>query len=502
MNSLDQLDHLETSGLIRLAQDEPELEYLFRHALVQDAAYRSLLRQDRKRIHQVVGETLERLYPERWDEIAPLLGHHFAIAGDDVRALKYFTLAGDTDAAEYANAEAVSHYTRALEIARRSGASGEDLTKLYTRLGRILELDSRFDKALTNYEEMETLAQQRDDRPMALAALMARIPLFAAPTILHDLTRGLALGEEAITLARDLGDQAREAKVLWSMSVANLFGNRLAQAIDCGERSMTLARELDLREQMAFTLTDLGGLCYLYGGRLGQAKSSLREASGLWRKLGNMPMLADSLGGACTAHVYAGEYDQAIALSEEAFQIGQSIKNLWSQSYSLWKVGLVHWESGKLDQAISVMEESIRLGTLAGFLPPQANTRSDLAALYGDLGAVERGLEIIQLALSIAETQNPLQRGHALGILGQLYLLNGDLAKAQAAIDQGKDNSYRESWPVFFVPVIIAAILILTFEVQLNVIFGFSTSSFSKNQRKSSHSNLNFQPNQHPDLSQ
>jgi predicted ATPase len=59
-----QLQTLETSGLIRLAQEHPELEYLFRHVLVQDAAYESLLYSDRRHLHETVAETIVRAYPE------------------------------------------------------------------------------------------------------------------------------------------------------------------------------------------------------------------------------------------------------------------------------------------------------------------------------------------------------------------------------------------------------------------------------------------------------
>jgi predicted ATPase len=81
------LTHLETSGLIQLAQEHPELEYLFRHALVQDAAYESLLLADRQRLHLLVGEALERLFAERLAEFAPMLGHHFMVAGQAEKPL-------------------------------------------------------------------------------------------------------------------------------------------------------------------------------------------------------------------------------------------------------------------------------------------------------------------------------------------------------------------------------------------------------------------------------
>jgi predicted ATPase len=83
------LTHLEAAGLVRLAREQPDLEYLFRHALVQDAAYAVLLLSDRKQLHQAVAETLERTYKDRPQEIAPLLAHHFDAAGNNSRALHY-----------------------------------------------------------------------------------------------------------------------------------------------------------------------------------------------------------------------------------------------------------------------------------------------------------------------------------------------------------------------------------------------------------------------------
>ena len=69
-------DHLrvgESWRLINIAQLEPEIEYIFRHALVQDVTYNSVLRKDRRIIHAAVGGALERLYPDRGDELAATL---------------------------------------------------------------------------------------------------------------------------------------------------------------------------------------------------------------------------------------------------------------------------------------------------------------------------------------------------------------------------------------------------------------------------------------------
>lgn len=362
------LTHLESTGLLRLAQTQPELEYFFRHALVQDAAYESLLLADRKRLHLKVGKTIEQMYPDQVasSELAPVLAHHFSLAGDDKRALKYFTLAGDAATAEYANIEAVMHYTHALELTRQTKTGSNKLIHLYISLGRVFEVDSKFEQALTTYQEMEQLAKGSGDLRMELTSLTAQAILYSAmPTVVHDPIRGKVISHRALSLANELDDQAAEAKILWNLLHVYRYIGNLSQAADYGERSLTLARKFNLKEQMAYSLHDLGIHCYR--DQIDQAKTFLSEARKLWRELGNLPMLADNLSSSCLVCILAGEYDRAVAFSDEAFQVSQTIDNLWGQALSRWDIGRVYWERGQSARAIAVMNESIYLTNGASF---------------------------------------------------------------------------------------------------------------------------------------
>jgi tetratricopeptide (TPR) repeat protein len=149
MTVMNQLNTLESAGLIRLAQFEPDLEYLFRHTLVQDAAYATLLTTDRKRLHQVVGEAIEHLYPDRLNEYSAMLARHFEQAGNDQHALEYFSRAGDTALASYANQEAESHYLSALALV----CSDPQRALLLYGLGEALYRQSRFDSAIQTWRE-------------------------------------------------------------------------------------------------------------------------------------------------------------------------------------------------------------------------------------------------------------------------------------------------------------------------------------------------------------
>jgi len=451
------LAQLESTGLIRLAQAQPELEYLFRHALVQDAAYASLVKQDRRQLHRSVGEALERMYPDRLalGELAPLLGRHFDAAGDDERALKYFALAGDAAARVYANTEAAAHYARALNVARRKAEVSADLLiHLYTGRGQALELNGRHAEALSDYGEMEKLARARGDRSMELAALMARAKIYATLNRAQDPAQAQIVLEQALSLARELGDRAAECKVLWNLMLVLLWsGGDQRQSVVYGEQALALARELDLREQLAFTLNDLA-YGYMSTGRWSQVRAALDESREIWREQGNLPMLADNLANSVLMHLRAGRFQEAVELADEALRISRSIGNVWGQAGSQAYVGLVYLERGEADRAIAIMEEAVRLGEQSGHPAPLITTRADLGWAYAMLGAVDRGLELAGLALARAG-ETPFLRVHSIGVLTRLHVLNGDRAAAQAALREGLEELKPEGLQ-WFAPILLS----------------------------------------------
>ena len=111
-----QLGVLESVGLVELYQTEPELEYLFRHVLVQEAAYASMVRHERRRLHHLVGEVLESRYAAGQTELAPVLALHFEQAGDQDRALNYLIAAGEYALERFANREALGFLDRAAAL--------------------------------------------------------------------------------------------------------------------------------------------------------------------------------------------------------------------------------------------------------------------------------------------------------------------------------------------------------------------------------------------------
>ena len=102
--------------MIREAARLPEIEYAFRNPLTQEAVYKTILLKRRREFHRRVGEAIEALYPERREGLYGLLAHHFALAGDQERAIEYSRQAARKALSVYAYSDAVQNLRAALDL--------------------------------------------------------------------------------------------------------------------------------------------------------------------------------------------------------------------------------------------------------------------------------------------------------------------------------------------------------------------------------------------------
>lgn len=450
------LNHLQRVELIREESRVPEPEYTFLHELTRDAAYRSILRRNRKEYHRRVGEALETLNPDRVEQQAHILARHFEQAQDADKAVHYYTLAGDTAARLYANEEAVAQYTHALEIVKNRSTASETLKYLYTRRGRAYEMYGQYDAALNNYRELQAIAQERDDQVLELAALIPQTTIHSIPTAKQDSERGRVLSQRALDLAQRLHDHRAEAKALWNlMLLSNFIDRDYQKAVAFGEQALQIARTHNLREELAYVLNDIARV-YLEIGRQADSQSSLQEAQQMWRQLENQPMLADNLASMASGLHILGEYDQAIDLAEEALEIARSIGNQWVQAYSLSILGPLYLEQGDVDRSINAFKEAFPLAEQADFGGAIIFIPVLLAWVYGYLGDFETGITLLDSVSKQSEDQSGLFRGYVNLIHSQLYLLRDEPEKAASVLDQVGKGFFDHEIDVYFGPLIVA----------------------------------------------
>jgi predicted ATPase len=116
----------------------PQATYRFKHALIQDAAYQSLLKSTRQHYHQRVTQVLEAQFPEVCETQPELLAHRYTEAGLSAQALPYWQRAGERAIERSANLEAIGHLTTGLEVVRTLPNTPERTQQgltLYTALG-------------------------------------------------------------------------------------------------------------------------------------------------------------------------------------------------------------------------------------------------------------------------------------------------------------------------------------------------------------------------------
>ena len=365
-------------------------QYRFTHALIQQYLYDDLGAGERRLLHAEIADALENLYANQTDEIALQLAHHYEAGGNAEKAIDYLVIAADSAFRGYAQTEAISAYTHALELGEQVAITSEQRTRIYLHRGRALELSNQYELAVQNYNAMLSYASNHQDRSLELAAKLAASTLYSIPTPVANGNEGRRLSEETLKLARELGDRAAEAKVLWNLQLVNLLQNNAAEAIECGEESLSIARELDLREQMAYVLSDLGW-AYNMSCRFEEADQRMEEGALLWRELGNMPMLSNHLNTSLFQLFWTGKNENVLRVAEEAYQISSSIKEVWNQASARSFQGLVWLDYGEIDHALAALEESIRLAAQGNPIY-EIWYRAMLCQAYGELGALDIGM--------------------------------------------------------------------------------------------------------------
>lgn len=424
----EQLRTLQEAGLVQPLEADPTAQFAFRHALLQDAAYNSILFRRRRACHRRIGEVLQQLFPERLEELAPLLAHHFHAAGDP-RAFTYSLQAGELAAHLNANLEAATHFTQAIETAGAAQAGPGQIGQLYIQRGHVLELVGQHKQALANYVEMEAFAQAQGDLNLELNSLTARSIIYSIFTQLHNPALAEQMLVRALTLADRLGDQATRAKLHWNLMLHYLFSKIVDKAVEHGDQALALARVAGNKEQLAFVLNDLCRVCTCTGD-FERGFAVVQEARMLWRELNNRSMLADSFGAEAEARFNAGDYDLALERAAESLQISKSIGNIWGQAYNEMLQGFIYLDRGEADLAILCMQASIRFGDDAGLLASSIAERADLAWTLGCYGRPDEGLALAEQALALAHEKMPEWGDLPRAMQVRLYLLKGEIETA------------------------------------------------------------------------
>jgi class 3 adenylate cyclase/tetratricopeptide (TPR) repeat protein len=266
------LASLQRAQLIQERGHVPLLgtEYIFESNLIRDAAYEGLLSTQRVHWHRCVADALEQVLGEKvLARYYSLLAHHYRRAGVTHKELFYTLLAAEEAQADYANVEALEYYNRALRLLETIEAETVDESQRYAiRTQRFEVLNGRrqvlfvmgdYDAGWADAKALLPLARQLRDDPVWLIDALLQQPGVGYIASKKDAVAGVPMAQEALTLARQLGDQRREMQ-----SLAAIAGQRYYLDdpvwLETAEGALEMARQLGDKRYEVGILTTVGGI--------------------------------------------------------------------------------------------------------------------------------------------------------------------------------------------------------------------------------------------------
>jgi tetratricopeptide (TPR) repeat protein len=388
---------LEASGLIRLAQVQPEVEYLFRHALVQDAAYASLLKADRRILHRAVGEALERLYPDRLDGLAFVLGQHFREAGETDRARGYFIRAGDIARRQYANREAIAAYTEALALTTDDAGRFD----LLAARAAVCDVIAARDEQRADVDAMLALAEKLDDDARRCDALIALADFYLKTEHL----RSREPAERAAEIARTLDDKLREGRALRCLGEGAFDRRDLAQSRSALEAAVVRFREAGQPGEAAACLNWLA----LVLGELNELPASQKaaeEAVVLSRAAGDRRQEAINLRRLATMHSDLNQYAEALPFAEAALALNRQLGDRANECHALNVLGTIHSGLQQMEKAKAHYRESLEIAEAIHLQVGVRLVVNNLTEMHESLGEHEAGLAFLETQLVKAQRIN------------------------------------------------------------------------------------------------
>lgn len=456
-NVTPHLSDLQTKELIfrhRHSEFEGTKEYIFKHALLRDVAYETVLKKERQIFHNHVAEWLIGACElnDRIDEFAAIIAEHYNLAGEKQDARSWYAKAGRQAAARFAHTEALGYIDRALELIPQT-----DVAKYYKLLlvrEEIYDLQGARSEQKRDLALLTSLADQMGVAEQAV--VVRRNAIFSERT--NNYHAAVKAAQQAVVLAEDVGDLegVAEALRIWGVALIELseyqearlkFEEALVQARSAGdprmealslqglanvtsemgdgakatgyyERALEIQRNIDDRHGEAYSLRGLGGIFYdtgVYDRAHSYFENALKiqhdigDRHGEGRTLNNLGNVAHGKGDNGGARDY---YNQGL-------EIQLSISDLRGEMASLVNLGYLASDEGDYERALSHYQKAVDIQDDIGDRLGKCYTLVNLGLVYQQLGEHRKAESYARQALDLSrEIGSKWIEGYALTVLG------------------------------------------------------------------------------------
>ena len=398
------LDQLVESGLIFRHGTPPDATYTFKHTLVQDAAYQSLLRTTRRHYHSRIARLFEQRFPEIAETQPELVAHHYTEAGDPEQALRYWHQAGRRAARRSANAEAIGHLTRGLEI-----------------LSQLPDTAERTEREL--------------DFQMSLGPAFIAMKGHGAREVELTYSRARELCEA-------IGDAPRLSRVLAGLCAYYTARGPYTTAYEMAERALLLAEGRDEPRLRLTARTNLGVNAFLLG-RFTTAQDHLEQGMALAAALPSGESFSQDFGVTCGAYsaltlFSLGYPDQALERSREAVKLARDLKQPFSLAFALYIGSFLHKYRREPEAMLAYAQEGVALCKEQNFALWLGGATAQRGWALVELGHLEEGVGEIRRGMNAwLATGAEVAKPYYLALLTDAELRMGRCADGLRRLDEG-----------------------------------------------------------------
>jgi predicted ATPase len=449
------LRQLIAAGLLLRQGVPPYANYVFKHALLQDAAYGTLLREPRRALHARIAATLETQFPEITETRPELLARQCTDAGLLEKAAGLWGKAGQRSLERSALVEAVAQFTRALDqVASLPATPAQRREQIKLQVGlanavyhtkgfTAVETKAAFNQARAMIEQAEALGEHVED-PLLLYSVL--YGFFIAKFIPFE-------GKAACALASQFLELAQQQKATAPIMIGHrLLGTTLLCLGEPAEGLKHLDQASALYEPAAHR-----SLTTHFGHDIGAATLSLRSLA-LWllgypeaalaevdhalkvaREIAHPPTLMFSLGQTIFTQICCRNYARANAQVDECIALAEEKGIAIWQMHAMANRGCVLALVGKSAEAIQTISSGIDGWRSFGATVWSPSWLSRLALAYAELGKVDDAWRYIGEALTVVETtKERWSQAEVNRIAGEIALMSpdSDATKAEAYFER------------------------------------------------------------------